>query len=370
MHIAFVTVGNYKSHATLKRATGMTDSLQRLGHKSTVILEDHPANHAKVAADCPEASPVYYSPGLSCLRERRLKQDLLTDLQPDVIWLCGVGLRNWVRKTHQRQLLIGDHSELLSAITELPLLRRGWDYMSEWLHLAAFDGHVCASRYLERLYSRRLAMLGKPNAVHYSPYAYSQRSHEQEHSVPVENPLSLAPLMYMGSFRENYGFWDMLHVFREIHAERPSFTVEMIGRGPEESEGRRWLRTNNVDDRIRIKGFVPDEELGDYLSGASAFICPLRNTIQDTARCPSKLYMYLPYEKPIITCPIGDAYDLLGSSGVYYTPRDRKSLKQAIYHALEIPPHLPRVDPALHTWDARAESFLRWLETTYPHATI
>tara|TARA_B110001469_G_C9634467_1_gene317803 strand:+ start:893 stop:2005 length:1113 start_codon:yes stop_codon:yes gene_type:complete len=369
MHIAFVTFGNYLRHPTLKRATGMAGPLMKKGHKVSILIEDSPDNRDKVKKECPQADVFFHQRGKSACLERAEKQKTLDEIKPDVVWICGVGLRNWVRRPVSSCVVIGDHSELVSSfIPKGP--RCLYEYLCEWLHLWSFDAHICASRYLEEFYLKRLRRVGKRIPVHYSPYAFdtdlvhSERAILEELRVRCSRPKTI---VYMGSLWENYGCWDMLHVFRDLMQQRNDFQVFMIGKGPELEKARIWIRDEQIEDRCHLEGYAPEEHLSSYFEMADVFVCPLRNTIQDWARCPSKLYMYLPFRKPVITSAIGEAAQLFGEQGNFYEPGNRIALLESIQNILDVE-HQQKTypDPAAHNYESRTDAFLNWFEGNWP----
>lgn len=369
MILAFVTFGNFDGHATLKRATGMAGPLIEAGHEVHLLLEESPINREKVTMECPEAMVHWHQRGSSAWIERKCKQATLDQIKPAIVWICGVGLRNWMRKPCKETVVLADHSELYSEVGE-GLLRRRIYSLVEWGYCFGFDGHICASRYLEAFYRKRLKKLGRDSAkVFYSPYAYHpdviRSDSEGAAAVQARFP-GKKLILYMGSFWPNYGFWDMLEAFRRLSEERNDFIALFAGRGPEKERGLAWVAENGLDKNIVIEGYIPEERLSAYFGAAHAFLSPLRDTVQDWARCPSKLYMYLPFNKPVITCPIGEARELFGEEGVYYSPGNVAALTQTINELLGQDAPTVATDPAAHTYKARTVSFLKWFETTFP----
>lgn len=368
MKIAFVTFGNFDGHATLKRATGMAGPLIEAGHEVHLLLEESPINREKVVMECPKAVVHWHQRGASARVERRAKQGTLNKLQPDVVWICGVGLRNWMRRPASYTVLLADHPELLSAISS-GWARRYVYNLLEWAYCFSFDGQICASRYLETFYRKRLRKLGKDSAqVFYSPYAYHpdviRTDPEGSAAVQARFP-GKKLILYMGSFWENYGFWDMLEAFRRLSKKRDDFVALFAGRGPEKERGLAWVAENKLAESVVIEGYVPEERLSAYFGAADAFLSPLRDTVQDWARCPSKLYMYLPFNKPVITCPIGEAKELFGENGVYYQPGDVGALTNRIAGVLDQDDPQASADPSEHTYAARTPGFLEWLQRCY-----
>ncbi len=363
MKFCFVTFGNYNRHPTLKRATGMATPLLEQGHSVTLLIEDSDDNREKVARECPNAEIIFHKRGVTPGEERRQKNLTLKSLSPDVVWICGVGLRNWVKRPSTHCIVLGDHSELVSAVERRPL-RKVYEYLCEWAHLFTFDGHILASRYLEAFYKRRLNLLNKSVRLHYSPYAHDIDLINSARIILPELEAKHTKgkrIVYMGGCWESYGFWDMLHAIKDIAKHRKDFEFLLLGKGPELESGRKWVEENNLRDVIYLPGYVPETHLSSYFTFADAFICTLRDTVQDWARCPSKLYMYLPFEKPIITSPIGEARELFGDDGLYYTPGDRAALANTIQDVLWGQRKQKLPSPEKHSWDARTTAFLAWL---------
>ena len=65
--------------------------------------------------------------------------------------------------------------------------------------------------------------------------------------------------------------------------------------------------------------------------------------------------MYLPFIKPIVTSPIGEALELLREDGFFYEPGDVDQLKDALSRALDVEDWEPTVDPLL-----TAQAWRRW----------
>lgn len=336
--------------------------LAKAGHAVTLLLEDSPDNLEKVRLECPNASVIWHKRGDWFAPERAAKQRAIRKLQPDIVWICGVGLRNWITPVGHQATLLADHSELYSAVMPRAHERMAFRLL-ERFYLHAFHGHVCASKYLLDYYSKKLAPRGLANRVHHSPYAY----HQSALNIPQRRkPEGKKSILYLGSFWENYGFWDMLHAIKSILTKRSDIQTTFIGRGPEAEKGRAWVKEQGLGNHIHFPGYVDDRDLGNYLSNADVFLSPMRDTVQDWARCPSKQYLYLPFQRPVVTARIGESIAVFGDAGCYYDAKDSSSMANAILRALDHPEDYPTPDPTLHTFDARTHSFLDWYTSTFP----
>ncbi|MEM1221730.1 MAG: glycosyltransferase family 4 protein [Verrucomicrobiota bacterium] len=369
MIIVFVTYGKFEVNATLKRATGMAHPLIREGYRVILLLQDDPVNRLRVAHECPDAETIWHQHFKSAFEERKAKQVAVNRLKPDIIWICGPGMRNWVTRPTQGCILLSDYSERYANLGEGSFIRRIWEYVFEWIYPVAFDGHVCASRYLQSFFRRKLKFYGKSIPPLYLPYAYTSNSGRAVEPAHLEFPVlekGKKVFLYLGSFWENYGFWDMLEAFRQLRDIRDDFVFLMLGKGPELEPGREWIEHHGLSESISIVGFVPDAKLDSYLRAADAFLCPLRETLQDLARCPSKLFLYIPFRKPIITCRIGEAAELLGSGAAYYQPRNIPDMVERLVEVCEGRSTVESTaNPDLHSWDQRAKIFTNWLKAYF-----
>ena len=163
-------------NATLKRATGLAEPLISRSHFVSIVIEDTVDNRARLAFECPNAQALFCS-RRDRKSDRAERLALARSVDPDVVWICGLGTRNWVkfRNANQRPVCMMDHVELFSGIPRMSRLRRLWDALVEWRSLITFDAHICASRYLDNLFTRRLRLLLQKSPTFYYPYAYGKQ---------------------------------------------------------------------------------------------------------------------------------------------------------------------------------------------------
>jgi glycosyltransferase involved in cell wall biosynthesis len=369
MRICFITFGNVKDYATLKRATGMAEPLIARGHEVFIVIEDSPDNRERLEFECPNAK-VLFCQRLDRKHDQREREALARSVDPDVVWICGLGVRNWVRfrTGRKRPVFLMDHVELFSGIQRMSRWRQLWDAFIEWRSLFAFDGHLCASRYLESLFSGRIARFGGTARTFYFPYAYGDGllKAEPEKVATLRERYPGKVILYMGSFYENYGCLDMLKAVQQLVEHREDFYFVMMGGGPLKERCRGWTQEPAMKGRAEVLGYIPEEDLAHWFAAVDAFVCPLRDTIQDWARCPSKLYMYLPFKKPILTSAVGEAVTLLHEDAFFYTPGDVKNLAEAMEAAMDAGDWRPTVNPEKHNWNTRADQWLVWMKKTYP----
>jgi glycosyltransferase involved in cell wall biosynthesis len=257
---------------------------------------------------------------------------------------------------------------VLSGIPDRPLWRRFYDGILERLFARGSDAHVCSSRYLFDYYGKLTSARAVP--LLYLPYAFSP--HEARAAVADVAAIhsrygGRKIVLYAGTLSENYGILDLIRAVATLARSRNDFVGVFAGRGHVAERAKSLVTEIGLQDRVFLPGYVNDSELAALMASASAFVCPLRDTIQDWARCPSKLYLYLSHRKPVVTSRIGEAIQIFGDNGLYFEPKNVASMAEKISEALDYTgSDLP--DPALHSWEARARTTLKWLQANLPQA--
>ncbi len=360
--IAFVTTGDIEDIATSKRAFGMAGPLAALGHEVAILMQGSPANRARHLMEAPAARMEWFPAG-PALAEMRAKRRALARLAPDIVYVGSYGLRNLVAPLPPcRALFVVEHSELPSAITTRPAARRLADAALERLALRAFRGQVCASGHLLDLVRARLPA-GQGGRAHYSAYGYSPHMLLPGGAPAPRGADGLRRVLYMGTLARNYGIFHIMEAMARLAPDMPEARLVVLGKGRHFAEARAHAAALGIARITEFRGYVPEDALPQHLAEADAFVAPVFDTVQDIARCPSKLFMYLPFGRPIVTSPVGEARALFGADyPFHFAPADVEAMAGRLRAALETPEDWSASWTAEdHTWQARAEAFDAWL---------
>jgi glycosyltransferase involved in cell wall biosynthesis len=219
---------------------------------------------------------------------------------------------------------------------------------------------VAASRWLQDHYLQRVLKCGRSKIpVTYLPYA----QHTDLDMIDAEETQWLRQqfndcfnIVFLGSMIRNYGLFLMLEACVKLRATNNKYKLHLIGDGTDLEAAREFVMLHDISDMVVFTGYLPEERLGSYLKMADAFLVPLYPTIQDQARCPSKTYLYLPFQKPVLTCRIGESAELFTDDRFFFRSADSADLADKILK-LDKDMSYPLPDPALHTWKVRAQSF-------------
>jgi glycosyltransferase involved in cell wall biosynthesis len=356
LKIAFVTSQVITAHATMKRALGMAPILAGKGHEVHVILERHPDNAAAFGRD-PRVRLHFFENSRS-REERRLKREALVRIVPHVTHICGLGWRNALRTRGLDVVKLMDHVELESAITGSGLARRMRQWLLERWSIGAHDGLVVASRYLERWATDRVS---NRERVLYLPYAHETGSWGGSSYWP-DRFAGRKIVLYSGGWWENYGFHEMLRAAEVLLRSRNDFVFVLSGRGPEEASGRAWIRDQGLQNHVHLVGYLPSDELEGLMDASTVFLSPLRDTVQDRARCPSKIFLYMQHRRPIVTASVGEALEYFSDCRFHYQSGDYYQMARVVGDALDAGDNWsPNYDPTLHTWRERVDCWEAWV---------
>jgi glycosyltransferase involved in cell wall biosynthesis len=360
--ITFLTTGDIRKIATMKRALGMANPLNDLGWIVSIVVMDCPENRSRINASCHAGIEIVYFKDGSAFSERRQKSRILRKLDPDILYCCSYSFRNRCARRDLRpeSRLVVEHSELASAILGLPRYKRWLYAYYEWLSIRKADMIVAASLWLQDYYvdrSKKSRLIPMP--VTYLPYAHDIDMDQidaeaiQQHRLKYKDGFNI---VFLGSMIRNYGLFLMLEAIRQLRDEEHKFRLHLVGDGQDLEAARGFVREHGISDMVVFTGYLPEESLGAYLQMADAFLVPLYPTIQDKARCPSKTYLYLPFQKPVLTCRIGESATLFEDDRMFFRPGDSTDLADKIC-SLSKEGIYPLPDPAHHTWSVRARSF-------------
>lgn len=390
--ICFVTTGDIKTIATAKRALGLANPLADLGWKVSIILEDTDENRYRAKLECDERINVFFLQYSSALDEIKKKNTIIYRIHPDYIYICAFVKRNIVGLGYPCKKIV-EHNELMSATDGFNLLKKIGFLLTEYLSVIYSDGLLNASKYLQQHFQKVASRLfRKDMPMLYFPYAYNKNVCVNKELVSISDfrkKIGIKPdefvFVFLGSITISFGAYLMIDAVKKILNEgKYKVRLFLLGKGKIFKELKEYILNDPVlKSSVILPGYVTEEDIPFYFSVADSFILPMNDTIHDWARCPSKLYMYLPYNKPVITCKIGEPYEVLKQSGIYYncgspdecsellqsstTGKGIKYVEKALPSMIEAMERVcgknycANVNSLMHTWNQRAIDLNKWL---------
>ena len=366
MKICFVTSGDISRVATMKRATGLAECLVDSNYEVSIIALDCQANKDRIQYECPR-SRIYYFKSSSFFQESSIKKKYISEIHPDFVYVQSLSFRNWINKhnSYKNALYFVEHSELTSSIGGFSLLRRYvYRFLERFSHIL-YHGQVVASKYLYNHFAKYVEDT-KRDSLLYFPYAYNK-------NIFNINEVLFASLgkryekykvaLYMGTLRENYGLMDIINAAELLKYNSVKIKIIILGSGAHKLEAIKLVKQKSLEEIVEFPGYVPEYELGSYFKIADVFISPLYDTTQDWARCPSKLYMYAAFNKPVVTSRIGEAIEIFPDNKFFFQPGSSVSMSNAIVSAVNVIKPYPAEISVQHEWCTRAKDLIAWIDS-------
>lgn len=349
MRYGFLTFGAL-SNAGYIRARELGKALLDAGVEVAYIVSDQPENR-EVLDKRAEVRFVKHGHSISCyaLRRRAIRSLTLDFLevfndQNGQTWMTLLGLK--------LPKIVGMWDEAAVFKSELPWVHRkliaAWDW---WLRRRAA---ICltSTREHQRIWKEKCV-----EPVVYMPHACYLTNFSEGES-PYKHPT----VVYMGNF---HWCWDQDLIFDAfLLLKRQGLTppLFLMGTGPDVPKWKAFIAEHGLDN-ITFAGYVSGETLWQHLRHAHVLLFPMRPTLRNKTRCPSKTLAYAQARRPIITNKVGEIAEMLGDKAIYVEPTP-EGFAGGIRRTME-DSDLPDVEYDLeeYTWAKNAANLLRELKT-------
>ena len=363
MKICFITTGDIKDIATAKRALGLANPLADLGYEVSILLENTIENQKRTSLECDSRINILYFEKTNALNEIKAKSKQILQIKPDILYLCGFVMRNILIRP-RGSIVLTEHSELQSAIPDLKGLKWLLTYFLEYYSMFYNDALLYASKYLENVYNKRANIFNLNLKGLYFPYAFNDKLYKPLNpdnlSAYFKNHINSFNFVFLGTITKNYGVFTILEAFEIFIKNNKNAKLFLLGKGRHYNEAKKFVSDRILDENVFMPGYVEEEDIEKYFSIANVFLSPMNDTVQDWARCPSKLYLYLPYNKPIITSKIGETYETLKEQGCYYKTNDTLDLIKVMEELLS-QDKVYSYETNKHNWETRSKSLNEWI---------
>jgi glycosyltransferase involved in cell wall biosynthesis len=219
-------------------------------------------------------------------------------------------------------------------------------FLDRWLRRQATH-RVVASRYLQNEFKRRFGM----NAA-YIPYAAYLQPYPDG-----ESPFSEPTAVYMGNLYPAYDHDIIFEAAMQLKAQNKTPRIKLLGHGPDLEKWRSFVQEHGMTN-VEIAGFVRGEELWRNLRHAHVLLFPIRETLINLCRCPSKTFAYAQARRPVITNRVGEVAEVLGEKSTYigFSP---EAMAAALDQAMSAS-RAPDIDYEIQrqNWDERTDRLL------------
>jgi len=146
-------------------------------------------------------------------------------------------------------------------------------------------------------------------------------------------------ILFMGTLFEFSGLDTYIRQFPHVLQQNPQARLLIVGDGPQRDKLEKAIEALGLKSKIIITGFEPYETMPEYISLATACICPFVDVDATRDIFPSKIAQYMACGKPVIASGLPGIKALIpnNNSGIIYgeNPMDITNATIAILKSQE-----------------------------------
>jgi glycosyltransferase involved in cell wall biosynthesis len=355
MHYCFPTVGSWEGASSFVRLREFgSEMLKRGGFRVSYVVDDISFNRDRANLNLHPDANVVYTPHATSVRQIASRRRVLRELNPDLIhvlnplpkaWLALVGA-GWARAR-----IVADW-DMWQARSKRPLFNKMLSLMADrWVRRNA-SAWVVASTYMQREFKRLFDI----NAA-YVPFATYLEARRPDGVSPYNEPTAV----YLGNLYDATYDHDLIfHAMKLLKDRGRTPQAYVIGFGPDLEKWRAYVRDHGLSN-VKLPGFLTGDDLWRHLRHASVLLFPIRPTLQNLCRCPSKHFAYAQARRPIIANRVGEVSEMLGDRATYVDPTP-EAFADAIDAVVRNPGPDVEYDLSGHTWANRTSDLLDALQ--------
>lgn len=350
MRYVFLTTGCLNRNSSFVRLRELGRCLSLRGVSVYYLCDDTPYNQSLV--DILDFAEVVFVPSSKHGQQRlRLTQVIrrrskLNQINADIVHFLNPSPNNTATIIGSTGLIIADWDELLSRRI-LSRIHRAANRVCEFYALRHSSLIVVASKHLQQYFQDKFGVA--PLYLPYATYLGDLNS--------TSNPFVRPTAVYLGNFHHDSDHDLLIDAWTILEKQNIAPDLQLIGGGSHLDNVREVVEMRRLSS-ITVSGYLPWETVWNCLKHAHILLFPIRDTIGNRMRCPSKTFAYMQAGRPIVTNRVGEVVEALGKKAYYVEPtsdgfasavRQLFQQKQSeIVHDLE-----------RHSWESRADLLLR-----------
>ncbi|CAN5605843.1 hypothetical protein BH09PLA1_BH09PLA1_29850 [soil metagenome] len=350
MHYCFPTVGSWEGASSFVRLREFGSEMCKRGIDVTYVVDDIPFNRDPKNLNLHEKARVVFTPNAGSLKQIPSRRTTIRDVNADAIHVLNPMPKSWmalVGSNAARGKLVADW-DMWQARSKRPpiesILARTAD---RWArnHAAL---HVVASKYLQAEFRRQFRIESA-----YVPFATYLESRRPDGQSPYAQPTAV----YLGNLYDSVYDHDLVfHAMKLLKDRGRALPLSVVGSGPDQEKWQRWVVEQNLSN-VKLTGFLTGDDLWRHVRHGEVLLFPIRPTLQNLCRCPSKTFAYAQARRPIIANRVGEVEELLRDNATYVdtTP---EAFADAIDQALSERRGDVEYDLTGQTWSARTDDLL------------
>ncbi len=321
MRFCYLSYGSWERNAAHLRSRGLGTELIARGMEVVYIVDDLPYNRTSLGLD--PAARVCFVPAAHPARQVLMRRKLITEIEPTVLHICGPHPKTMAAVAGLDGVtVVGDWDEP-PVFRDLGRARHALERIADhWLRQRA-DHIVVCTRYLKDRF----------RDVHELEASYIPHAIYLEELPDGPSPFSKPTAVYLGSFQPEWDHDVIFEAARLLAHEGCRPPIEFVGAGPAMDHWRHFTQRNDLDN-VTFAGWLTGVELWRHLRSAHISLFPIRDTVLNKARCPSKIFAYAQARRPLLTNRVGELPELLGEVPTYLPDDSPEAFASGIHDAM------------------------------------
>jgi len=149
-------------------------------------------------------------------------------------------------------------------------------------------------------------------------------------------------LIYVGGMYKERGILELIKAVHKVSEVYPSIKLLLLGTFSTkefEEECTEYINSNNLNDMIEFLGFIPHQDIPDYINASDIGIVLLKPIPKFLKNIPIKQFEYMACGKPVIGSRLPPIENFVGKegAGILVDPNDIDEISEAIIYLLDHP---------------------------------
>jgi glycosyltransferase involved in cell wall biosynthesis len=148
------------------------------------------------------------------------------------------------------------------------------------------------------------------NIVHYTPNGVNLNEINDKFCFGANGNFEF---VYAGTLYDWQGVGIILSSAKRILDIAPDIVIKFLGGGPMLIEVQSFITSNNLDERVKVTGYVNKDCYIENIKNSDVVMIPRPSTIATETATPLKLFDAIKYSKPIIMSDVSGLTEVLSS---------------------------------------------------------
>ena len=272
------------------------------------------------------------------------RKRIVKEINPDIVHFLNPFPSNTLTIFNFDNLIVSDYDELYSE-RSINIQKKIFK-ICEFIARQQADLITVSSRHLQKYFQDKYNCKSL-----YLPYA-TYLENVQTGASPFSHPTAV----YLGNLHQDGDHDILIDAWTILESQGIAPPLCVIGGGPCLEEVKAQVISRGLKS-ITFLGYQPVQANQNYLYHAHILLFPIRDTIGNRMRCPSKTFAYMQSGRPIVTCRVGEVAEALDNQGIYVEPTPEAFAKKII-ELFSVPLEKVEYDLQRHQWENRAKDLL------------